>query len=476
MITDDTLFHGIAVLIDDEIHDPKSSVKKIQNAIEEAGCHVVPLSAIPGEASVPNFREVAFFVLDWKLYGADLKVEEGIPLPAPPEIVQANEESIFKFLKDLKKIRYAPVFIFTDEPTENIVDKLKQNDLYDESDSSHILVMDKTEVFDSGVFKVLTKWMEGAPSVYVLKSWERAYEKAKNELFIDFYGKSTWWPLVLWKNFKADSMPPAALLGDLIGRNLVSRMAPFTCDLEPFEELLDGVKKDEKAYQDIVRNVFEGERFLAADRLDDKAFEPGDIFQLDDGYRINIRPDCDCVPRGSDTLDRLELYLLKGTERSFADLKYDDEYGFIPEQDNEAIIFPVHEGKALCFKFRRLYVVKGKELKGKRIGRLIPPYLTRLQERYSAYLQRPGLTRLPKVAFPAPAPVATVDVIETVAAVAPPEATVVQPEAEEAVAAAAEIKAEGAVETPVEPNAEAPPEIVPAADEQPAQDPPTPAS
>lgn len=163
MIADQTLFHGIAVVIDDEIHDPRASVKKLQNAIQEAGCHVVPLEGIPSEASVPNFREVAFFVLDWNLYGATLKVEEGVSVPAPPEVVQANEDSIFKFLRDLKKIRYAPVFIFTDEPVANIVEKLKQHaDLYDESDPSHILVMDKTEVFNTGVFKVLTQWMERA--------------------------------------------------------------------------------------------------------------------------------------------------------------------------------------------------------------------------------------------------------------------------------------------------------------------------
>jgi len=35
-----------------------------------------------------------------------------------------------------------------------------------------------------------------------------------------------------------------------------------------------------------------------------------------------------------------------------------------------------------------------------RIGRLLPPYLTRLQQRYSAYLQRPGLSRIPRAALP----------------------------------------------------------------------------
>jgi len=423
---DPTLFHGIAVVIDDEIHDPKASIQEIQKAIADAGCHIVPLSGIPNEASVSNLREVAFFVLDWNLYGAALKeIAAGGSVSVPSGMEEANEESIVKFLRDLKKVRFAPVFVFTDEPVADVIDKLKKHsDLYDETDPSHILVMAKGEVSQAGLFAVLTKWMDGAPSVYVLKTWERAYERAKNQLFLDFYVKSTLWPMIVWKNFKDDSMPPAALLGDLIGRNLTSRMTTFACDLEPFTELLEGVEKNRDAYKDIVRRVLEGERFLAAERLGKDSFEPGDIFETDDAYWINIRPDCDCIPKGSDKLDKLDLYLLKGAARPFADLKYDSEYGLIPEQDNEAIVFPVHDGKALCFKFRKLYMQKYKDLKDRRIGRLLPPFLTRLQQRYSAYLQRPGLSRLPSVAFPSPAPELTSLAIETVAAVvAEPEAT-----------------------------------------------------
>jgi hypothetical protein len=428
MIADHTLFHGIAVVIDDEIQDPKASVKEIQKAIEEAGCHVVPLTGIPNEASVTNLREVAFFVLDWKLYGAALsEIAGGDPVQAPAGMVEENEESIVKFLRDLRKVRLAPVFIFTDEPVANIIERLKKHNLYDATDPSHILVMDKAEVLKTGLFTVLTKWMGDAPSVYVLKTWERAYEKAKNQLFLDFYVKSTLWPLILWKNFKDDSVPPATLLGDLIGRNLASRMTSFTCDLEPYAALVDGIKKNPKAYEEIVRYVLEGERFLAADRLDQDSFEPGDIFEVDDGYRVNIRPDCDCIPKGNDKLAKLDLYLLRGTERTFADLKYDAEYGLIPEQDNEAIIFPVYGGKALCFKFRKLYMRRWSELKDKRVGRLLPPFLTRLQQRYSAYLQRPGLSRMPSIAFPSRAPNETALVIETVAA-APVESTPVQSE------------------------------------------------
>lgn len=103
------------------------------------------------------------------------------------------------------------------------------------------------------------------------------------------------------------------------------------------------------------------------------------------------------------------------------ELNYNPKYGLIPEQENEAVVFPVYDGKALCFKFRKLYTQKWQELKGKRVGRLLPPFLTRLQQRYSSYLQRPGLSRLPNAAFPSPAPLVDAEAANDVlAAVAKP--------------------------------------------------------
>jgi hypothetical protein len=399
---DDALFHGIAVVIDDEINNPKASVAGIKKQIEDAGCHVVPLAAMPSDAGVSNLREVAFFVVDWNLNKEALLELAGGELGAASAILdEQNEAGIVKFLHDLKKVRFAPVFIFTDESVELVQEKLKKHaELFDPADPSHILVMDKKQVTDTGVFNVLTKWMHSAPSVYVLKSWEKSYEKAKNQLFLDFYMKSTLWPLIVWKNFEIDSVPPAALMGELIGRNLVSRMTPFECDLEPFSGQLEDIKKDVPAYEAIVRKVLEGERFLPDSRLDKGSLAPGDIFFTPDGYFINIRPDCDCIARGGDSLNSLELYLLKGAERTTTGLNFDRKHGVIPEQDNEAMVFPINGGKAISFRFRRLFTKRWREIETNRIGRLLPPHLTRLQQRYSAYLQRPGLPRLPGELFP----------------------------------------------------------------------------
>ena len=38
-------------------------------------------------------------------------------------------------------------------------------------------------------------------------------------------------------------------------------------------------------------------------------------------------------------------------------------------------------------------------IKDNRIGRLLPPYITRVQQKYAHYLQRQGLPRIPKQAI-----------------------------------------------------------------------------
>ncbi|MGD0358623.1 MAG: hypothetical protein ABSA73_13550 [Terracidiphilus sp.] len=404
MMADQTLFHGIAVVIDDEIHNPEASIREIQSAIEEAGCHVVPLEQIPSDASVSNLREVAFFVLDWNLYGATLKeAAAGDSIDIPAGVKEANEESIIKFLRELKKVRFAPVFIFTDEPVGNIVDKLKKHaDLYDEADPSHILVKSKRDVLKAGIFEVLSTWMEQAPSVYVLKKWERAYSSAKNELFLDFYAKSVHWPLVLWNTYKEDHVPPSAELGNLIGRNLLSRMIPFDFDLSSFDTAFKTLETEESKSRDAVIKVLEGERFLLNNRLRGNMLAPGDVFKKDKHYYVNIRPDCDCIAREGEVQAEIKAYLLKGSKVTNAkiDKLFNEKYGNIFESDTESVIFGMTAGTTVSFQLRELLVEASGGWMEHRIGRLLPPYLTRLQQRYSAYIQRPGLSRIPRAALP----------------------------------------------------------------------------
>lgn len=416
-LPDASLFHGIAVLIDDEINDPNSGIRVIQEQIEAAGCHVVKMTELPNAGRILNLRSISFCVLDWNLYAAALRDVEGEgTIPGTGLLKRQNEEAAVDFLKNLKNVCVAPVFIFTNEEITEVEEVLKQNNLLDENDPSHILVRSKGDVTDAGVFKVLSEWMAKAPSVYVLKRWERNYERAKNELFLDFYAKSVLWPLVLWETYKEDGVDESVELGNLIGRNLLSRMTPFHFDLTPFQAAIDALRADPTRSSAVVLKVLEGERFLSKERLQNDSIGPGDVFKKGSDYYINIRPDCDCIARDGKDTGSVELYLLRGNKLSQAKLseKANGKFGTISEFDNETVIFGMAEGKTFSFYFKDVLVEEWKDWQTRRIGRLLPPFLTRLQQRYSAYLQRPGVTRIPASLLP-------LKIQTEVVATAPPE-------------------------------------------------------
>lgn len=406
---DPSLFHGIAVLIDDEIDDAGAGILELKTQIEAEGCHVVPMSKLPDAAGIANLRDVAFFILDWNLYGKSLRGAEGEPpAVAPPSLVRQNAQRAIDFLKKIQKVCVAPVFIFTNEDVAEVEELLRPHpELRNGDDPSHILVKRKADVRDAGVFQVLAKWMKEAPSAYVLKRWERAYASAKNELFLDFYAKSVQWPLVLWKTYKADGIAPSVELGSLIARNLLSRMTPFDFDLTPFEAALQALEADETKHHTTVLRVLEGERFLPKNRLHGEALAPGDVFKKGGDYYVNIRPDCDCIARDGELQTDVQAYLLKGSKITNAKVRerMREKYGDMVESDTESVIFSMTGGVTVSFQFGKLLVEASGPWMGNRIGRLLTPYLTRLQQRYSSYLQRPGLPRIPKAAWP-PEPVA----------------------------------------------------------------------
>jgi hypothetical protein len=431
----ENLFHGIVVVIDDEIEDPRSQIREIQTQIEGAGCSVVGMKDIPEAAKLENLRAASFFVVDWNL--AAVPLGEGVGAgagPVPDRVKRENARRITKFLQELKKVRFAPVFIFTAQDIDEVKGMLNEHsDLYADATPSHIFVKTKTEVIGSGVFKVLDEPLQSAPSAYVLKVWEREYERAKNELFLDFYTNSPFWPLIFWKAFKDDAVPPSVELGNLIGRNLLSRMTPFEFDLEPFMESgLKSLEAEPEKYRDTIVKVLEGEVFLVKERLHDDSIAPGDMFKDGGHYWVNMRADCDCIAREGETQDSVSLYLLKGDKQSPGQISYDEAYGTMRERDTDTVVFPLHGGKSVAFQFRELSVKTWGDYKEKRIGRLLPPALTRLQQRYAAYSQRPGLTRIPKEAIPAkpteskPVPASTAEPGEA----APSEPIVVSPAAE----------------------------------------------
>lgn len=68
------------------------------------------------------------------------------------------------------------------------------------------------------------------------------------------------------------------------------------------------------------------------------------------------------------------------------------------EKINHAIVPCIDNGKIIEFLFRDLKTKKWNSIKDNRIGRLLPPYINRIQQRYALYLHREGLPRTPDMA------------------------------------------------------------------------------
>ncbi|MEW6003496.1 MAG: hypothetical protein AB1638_12745 [Nitrospirota bacterium] len=220
-----SLFNGIAIVIDDEIGKKDANINNLIQQIEKRKMPYVPYKSLPEEDLLIHLEGISFLLFDWKLISDDLR-SNGVRI-SDSTYVDAN----IKFLKKLEKKIFVPVFIFTNEDENEIVRILRENNLYHHDKPNYIFVKKKDELKGrTKLFKEIEEWARKVPSIYVLKEWEIQYRSAKNNLFHDFYNLNPLWPMILWAAFEDDNVNMSCELGEVITRNIHTRMEPFTFD------------------------------------------------------------------------------------------------------------------------------------------------------------------------------------------------------------------------------------------------------
>ena len=239
------------------------------------------------------------------------------------------------------------------------------------------------------------QWMKGNASVYALKAWNRAFHAARKDLFGSMYARSADWPRVFWKAYKEDGVDPGSSLTHLINDNLRGRMRTDSFESQVLARPVDGDVSPEDL-QGLIAEV----SLQSKESIPDDEIRCGDLFRQPKGkILINIRPDCDCVSRNGE-IDEMDLYCIEGKRISDSQLGKKVRQGQIVEGIAEGVVFGVCRGRSVRFDFKKLSVEKFGELKPHRVGRLLHPYMTRLQQRYALFLQRQGLPRIPADALP----------------------------------------------------------------------------
>lgn len=396
------LMSGIAVVIDDafdrtangsgqDSQDGDLITQIVEHLEREWEIPFHQASKIPDEKTWGNLLQAASFILlDWKLWGGNAS--------------QAEESGIDENIRFLKKSRdyFVPVLILTNEAPEDVIDKLAPAEIYypEAPERNFIFLQSKskmTETNGSFRFSEIECWIRKNASVYVLKTWEHAFYAAKKELFSSMYKRDPHWPRIFWKAYEDDGVDASSSLTHLINDNLRGRMR--SGDFETKILAMNGAEIDARVLRDLIRES----SFLSKEKLADSEVRCGDIFRDGSGkFLLNLRPDCDCIPRDG-TLDEVELYCIRGKSISEKNVRrlYGKDQGHFQEAIWQSIIFAVLEGgKSIEFNFRKIRIEEYGKLKNKRIGRLLHPYLTKIQQRYALYLQRQGLPRIPDGAVP----------------------------------------------------------------------------
>ncbi len=375
------LFSGIGVVIDETVYakeEAPNGIQKIVNSLKDNHIPMLMYDGLPDD-SIPQLHSMSFLILDWNLSGVR---------PIPEATINDNID----FLKKMHSVCYAPIFIFSDEDPRDIEVALDTNGFNLEKEPIFIRKKNIVDTADR-LFQEIENWVKKRPPVYVLKEWERANREAKKEMLWSLTEAHPAWPQILRDSIDNDGGDKDYDLLNLLQNNLSYRINPIKLDDDILsQETIGAITKED------LRNILECERFISNDKLPDYPFS-GDVYLKENIYYINIRPDCDIIREQKD------LYLLKGVfidESNINKQESDENIPFVNgefiEKKNCSYVAFI-QGKIMKISYRKLCIDKWNNIKTYRIGRLLPPYISKIQQQYAAYLQRQGLPSIPNEAI-----------------------------------------------------------------------------
>lgn len=394
----ENLFKGIGMVVDDQVNSGKDKaidgiVKYLEN---DNHLPLVKYEDLPDNIESICFSSLSFLLLDWEL-NTLVNVDDS-PIPIATLKAQNARDNV-DFIKQVVAKVVIPIFIFSNEDVNSIKNTLSQNHIIDDDEKSPIFILNKSELFDNEkkciMFDKVNEWLKKTPSIYVTQKWKTAYLEAINGMALDMREAFPFWPNLLWTCYKDDGVNPSEEISSLINQNALSRIQPVE-----FDEGILSIKKT--CDEHLLKNLLERQCFMRNEYLGDLS-STGDIYKWHQEYFLNIRPSCDCVGRDG----KNKIYLIKGDKVKDKEIQnglFNEKYGNFNEQSNFVIVGPIC-GFFIRFKFKDFLIEDYDKKKEKRIGRLLPPFITRVTQKYGLYIHRQGLPRLPKEVIPAVAPI-----------------------------------------------------------------------
>ena len=386
------LFAGIGVVIDDKVFSSDEQEDRIVSIVKELEnvrkFPLVKYADLPEDDVLKKLTNVTFLLLDWEIEPKQNALGEDAPNVQLGDVLKVdNEKRVIEIVKETLRNSLVPVFIFSNQDIVTIKKKLADADV--DLDKSQIFIESKSELVEEGaLFSKIGDWVDGVSGVYVAKAWENAFNKAKNQFFAELANNTSHWPKSLFKAAADDSTDPSEEITQAISQNVISRMQPIVIDQEQIDKDTQSPSKEE------VLGIMRGQFFL--EKASDASMV-GDFYKKGGKYYMNIRPTCDCVSRdgNSDCVYLLNCARLKDSQVIEA---FDN--GHFKETIGCAVVGPLYENAVCRIYFKELKREEYSQWKEKKVGRILPPIINHITERYSLYVQRQALPRIPKEIIP----------------------------------------------------------------------------
>lgn len=391
----------VALIKSEYRNNHKDDIVRIVDAFEKAGIPLVKYDKVPDniENVISNINQAAFVLVDWTFHDVDFD-EDGNPIKSLG-VEDNDQEYLIKFIKSVLELCVVPIFVFCNEPSDA---RNKLTAALGEESTSRLLIKRKSSVV-SRVVETIENWYKSSPSTYVLKVWDNIYHGARFTMFRDFSKASPYWPSSLYKAYDSDDDDPGSAFTELLLRNLRGRMLNVSLGEEHM------TRKRARCANSTIRSVLELSVITPAESLAKDGYGCGDLYVCQDVegplYQLNVRCDCDLCHS-----DNPDFLLLNGREVDLPDVRknklFSTKDGFVRPL-NCAYVFPVNNGKCVCFKFNDYKRVKAKAFlkqtqgspsaQPKLLGRMLPPYITDIRQRNAQWMQREGFPKIPHQAL-----------------------------------------------------------------------------
>lgn len=392
----ESFLSNTALIVDDEVFDKNTTISKIKDTLELKNVCFVSFNEIPDEKKWGSFRNIAFVIIDWRL---QLKMD--VPgVTAGDGYQKENEKSIVQFVHYLVDKYHMPIFVMSQESISHIKATLNEDDLIKSSmQNSRVVVRAKSGLSEDSIVEFLLGWYSTNPAVYIINELEQMIHDAKLNLSRDMYLSGYHWPSVVYKTMKKDDSIDLNfdfqnfLINAFIGRvgNVV-----FDSDILDKEYTFD--------HKTMIA-IYGASKYCEHTDKKEQNQYTGDLYRFEENgrceYLLNITAECD--------LRKRKPLLLSGLV--IANPTFDPKFGLV--EGNTSCYIPAIDGK-ICLEFKLSTYQKmskleqfdslklvndGKEKTYTRVGRVLPPYINAIQNKFGSYVCRQGALKHPDEFF-----------------------------------------------------------------------------